>query len=356
MVDNMFAPGKATVVIGGQWGSEGKGKLYSYLYENFPIDAVVSDFTPSAGHTAWVSSDTVKVVSKALPIGAHFPKVETVVLGPHSIVNQVQLAREIEGLGDTRGEHLPRIYVDPMVSILEADDAKKESESLRDISSTLQGGSEALIRKIRRVPLSRKQKLLWGEVGRGNIIPQDTSVVVDQLLNREGTILIETAQGFDLGLNHGHSWPYVTSRDCMIGRVLDNAGISYKRVQSVIGVIRTFPIRVGSLPGFTSGPYYQDQEELDWARISEVCGKTVLERTTVTNRIRRVFSFSWFQLDRFLHMVQPDFLCLNFADYLGEKIHKHPFIHELHTYCLARGCRLCFVGFGPRNSEMVDLS
>jgi adenylosuccinate synthase len=365
----MFMPGKATVVVGGQWGSEGKGKLYSYLYDNFPFDAVVSDFTPNAGHTAWVPGpgDTlpeVKVISKALPIGAHFRQVKNVVLGPHTIMNYAQFEREVQSLGNTRGTEQPHLFISRMLSILRSEDVRREKASLRGISSTMQGGSEALMRKIRREH-GRDAELegVNPDLFSPSVVVGNTSEEVNRLLDQGCRILIETAQGFDLGLNHGYIWPFVTSRDCAVGRVLDNAGISYKRVQSVIGVIRTYPIRVGSLEGSSSGPYYHDQEELTWRQISSICGRTVEERTTVTDRVRRVFSFSRSQLDAFLRFVRPDFLCLNFADYLSgwdrqtciQGVGMHPFVQELRAQCAKYDCELRWVGFGPRNSEMVEL-
>lgn len=374
----MFKPGKATVVIGGQWGSEGKGKLYSYLYDKYPIDATVSDFMPNAGHTAWIpglaDGPEVKVISKALPMGAHFPQVEQVMLGPHSVVDLTQFYKEVSELDVSRGTEPLTIRSSVMLSVLEADDAEQERASLRGISSTMQGSSRAIIRKIERA-LSGARLTVAGKLGETQLSPTisvvnaHTDTVVNGWLDAGMVVLIESAQGFDLGLNHGHQWPYVTSRDCAVGRLLDNAGISFRRVESVIGVIRPHPIRVGSLEGASSGPYYHDQEELDWRKISAACGKKIEERTTVTNRIRRVFSFSWYQLDRFLRFVRPDFLCLNFADYLinwdayaeaglrhAYSITKHPFVKRLRSHCKERGCELRFIGFGPRNSEMIELS
>ena len=68
----MIEKGKANVIIGGQWGSEGKGKLAGWLYANHPeISVAVSDFTPNTGHT-FIEDDGRSYVSKILTMGLLF--------------------------------------------------------------------------------------------------------------------------------------------------------------------------------------------------------------------------------------------------------------------------------------------
>src|SRR5574340_756504 len=92
MKNQMITTGKANVVIGGQYGSEGKGKLYAYLYENYHIDLAICDFQPNAGHTCYLKDGT-KVVSKALPLAAWFGV--PCCIGPHAVFDPARLEQEI---------------------------------------------------------------------------------------------------------------------------------------------------------------------------------------------------------------------------------------------------------------------
>ena len=118
-------------------------------------------------------------------------------------------------------------------------------------------------------------------------------------------ILAEGAQGFSLGLNE-RFYPFCTSRDCTPTRLLAEMGIPWYMLKDVIGTYRTYPIRVGG----NSGPCYSDQTELDWADL-----RVKPERTTVTNRERRIFTFSQRQTDDARMACGPTKAFLNFANY-----------------------------------------
>jgi hypothetical protein len=75
---------------------------------------------------------------------------------------------------------------------------------------------------------------------------------------------------------------------------------------------RTYPIRVGNVDGHSSGDWYPDQEETSWGALG-----VDAERTTVTNRIRRVATFSFEQLEDAITANEPDFLFMNFMNYLS---------------------------------------
>ena len=81
-------------------------------------------------------------------------------------------------------------------------------------------------------------------------------------------------------------------------------------LRKTIGVARTYPIRVGG----TSGPGYLDQEELSWEQVGQP-----EERTTVTNRIRRVFEFSAMQIAEAIRQSGPNEIFLNFCNYQTEQ-------------------------------------
>jgi len=345
----MIKENRANVLIDGQWGSTGKGKLAGYLYNKYPqITVACCDFMPNAGHT-YVGDDGISHITKALPTAIGFDNIEHVIIGPHSVVSESRLLEEL-----SRENYAARkfqLHIHPLVSVLHDDDAAMERSKLNHLSSTMQGSGAAVIGKMWRQPegahLAKDNKKLKGWVC-------DTHKLMQDLLRDGHTALLETAQGFDLGLNNGFQWPYCTSRDCMVGRVLDNAGVSVKDVGSIIASLRTYPIRVGSTPGGYSGPFYDDQREISWPEISARIGIEVEERTTVTKRVRRVFTWSDEQIIRFLRAVKPDYAFLNFVNYLTIDEYDD-FILEKGSLLEEYGCHLALLGNGPKNSDMVEI-
>lgn len=344
---------KLNVVIDGQWGSTGKGKLFGYLYSKFPeINIAVCDFMPNAGHT-YVDNDGKSFVSKILPVGALFDTVQYILIGPHAVFDIDRLMMEIEEVVKFTGNHTiyNRLRIHPLACVVHKDDKKAEFASLNGIASTMQGSAEAVMRKIKRDPahanLAKNYNVLQPFLA-------DTYYLMNKLLDDGyGTALAETAQGFDLGLNNGVVWPYVTSRDCMVGRILDNAGVSPKKLGNVLASIRTFPIRVGNTEGGFSGPCYQDQEELTWGEVSERCGSKVCEYTTVTKRVRRIFTWSNEQVERFCKMCGPDYAFLNFVNYLSEGEKPHV-IKAIADFLQQQGCKLTLLGTGPKNNDVEE--
>ena len=345
----MVEKGKANLIMGGQWGSEGKGKLAGWIYENHPeISMAIADFTPNAGHT-FVNGNYV-YVSKVIPIGAIFGRsVETVIIGPHSVFDLDRFFEEMDKFGAGLGDQL--IFIHPMAQVLTSNDVHNEEGHFRPISSTMQGSAAAQISKIMRDP---------GNISLAKDHPKlkefivDTHIVVQNALSKGRTALIETAQGYDLGLNHGHTWPYVTGRDCMLGRWLDNAGVHPRQLGSVITALRTYPIRVGNLPGSTSGPCHSDQKEISWGTISESIGVKTIEYTTVTKRIRRVFTWSDEQVSKMCRMIKPDYAFLNYINYVPVAAQRKVIdetAKELNEY----DCKLALVGTGADLSDMVVL-
>lgn len=324
MVQPLIQEGKVNVVMDGQWGSTGKGKLYGWLYHHFPsIKVAVCDFTPNAGHT-FIDSGGTNYVSKILPIGTLFESVELAIIGPHAVFDPERLEKELLQFRH-RGKNAT-VAIHPLAMILVTRDIADEARTMSHIASTMQGGCAAQIKKMMRNP---KNCEFAKDHPKIKHMVTDTHALLQDRLRRGQTALIETAQGFDLGLSNGWEWPFVTSRDCMVGRVLDNAGVSPKRLGSIIASLRTYPIRVGnigeasvsvsvsansSVDGY-SGPWYPDQHEITWEWLSERIGRKVCEMTTVTKRVRRVFTWSNQQIDRFCAAVEPDFAFINFVNY-----------------------------------------
>lgn len=297
----------AICVIDSQWGSCGKGKVEGALYQKYPeIQVGVSDNMPNAGHTVYDSNGEKRVL-KALPVACALGR--TGVLGPHAAFYETAIETEWSWLSGLGG----MLYIDPLASTVQQADMMKEASLVNGIASTGQGGGNAQVRKMERLglaTLARDYKPTHPKV-----MVMKTAIY-NQMVSSKGPIMLEGSQGFDLSLNHGHRYPHVTSRDVTPNRMLDNAGLSPFDCREVIGVVRTFPIRVGDVGDVSSGPFYDDQDEMTWSDVSAIAGKQVMETTTVTKRVRRVFSFSEHQFTKFVRVCRPTRLFVTFGDYL----------------------------------------
>jgi adenylosuccinate synthase len=126
-------------------------------------------------------------------------------------------------------------------------------------------------------------------------------------------------QGTALSLHHGF-YPHVTSRVTTATGCLAEAGISAKHVRKVVMVCRTFPIRVGDTDsGNTSGQMKQeiDIEEIAIRSNIPIEELKTTERTSTTNRERRIAEFDWAQFRRSVVLNGPTDIALTFVDYLG---------------------------------------
>jgi adenylosuccinate synthase len=125
-------------------------------------------------------------------------------------------------------------------------------------------------------------------------------------------ILLEGTQGTGLSLHHG-DYPHVTTRDTTVAGCLADAGIAPSNVRKIIMVCRTYPIRVGG----PSGPM---AHEVDMAEIYRRSGIPLEdleknERTTTTNRPRRIAEFDWVQFRDSVQLNGPTDIALTFVDY-----------------------------------------
>lgn len=346
----MIKQGKVNILIDGQWGSTGKGKLAGWLHNRYPeINICVSDFMPNAGHT-YVDNEGNSFMFKMLPMGTLFKHVKFNLIGPHAVINKEVLFKEIKIAKLYRNGNEPPVIIHPNAVVWKAEYLEQEQSNYKNIASTMQGCCEAQKAKMDRN---------WNKVTLACMDDDLVPFVGDthQILIKHPcpTVLVETSQGFDLSLNVGRAWPYVTSRDCLIGRFLDNAGVHPSWLGTVIGSIRTYPIRVGNVEGGTSGPCYDDQKEMSWEEISLERGVETLEYTSVTKRIRRVFSFSIKQLYRFMTYCQPDYMFLNFVNYWSEKTRREKILFLKNKMMIINGCELKLLGTGAKNSEMEIL-
>jgi adenylosuccinate synthase len=299
------------VVVGGQYGSEGKGQVSAYLSSEYSYLVRVGG--PNAGHKVYDSPESFTY--HGLPSGCKNSKAK-VVIGPGATIYVPGLMEEIKKCGLSPS----RLYIDEQATIITEDDRNAESEVKRLIGSTGQGVGEATARRIRfrgtdKVLLARDSNELRPFV-------TSTHDILEKAFSDDMKILLEGTQGTGLSLYHGN-YPHVTSRDTTVAGCLAEAGISPSRVRKVVMVCRTYPIRVqnpdANEEGRTSGPM---KREITLQEVSTRSGITLdeLERTettSTTHRKRRIAEFDWKLLRRAATLNAPTDIALTFADYLN---------------------------------------
>lgn len=274
------------VVIGGQFGSEAKGHVTQWLVSQMtrPGSQVLNIRTggPNAGHTAYRPQSDVPFKFRQLPVGILHPRCDVAIAGGSEIDLDV-LNREIEDVEAAGYVVDRRLYIDPEATIVEQRHILEESEMVGRIGSTAKGIGAARSARIMRTALRFTD--VWHRVPRA--IPKSTQVLVREFFQyrqemNSHRIVIEGTQGHGLGLHAGY-YPYCTSGDVDTVDQLAACRIhpAEFRIQPWV-VLRTYPIRVAG----NSGPMHR---EIDFTELSARMGVVVEpERTTVTNRIRRI--------------------------------------------------------------------
>ena len=293
------------VVIGGQWGSEGKGNIVAYLAPEY--DVLVRVGGPNAGHKVFAEPEAETY--RILPSGTTRNEDALIVIGPGAVLDVEVLRDEIN-----RFEvDAQRLTIDPQAMIIESSDVDAEKDLKRLIGSTGKGVGAATARKITARGLSIR---LARDVADLHPFVRHSCDVLDDAFRDGRRILLEGTQGTGLSLHHG-SYPYVTSRDTTVGGCLAEAGIAPSRVRRVVMVCRTYPIRVESPAGGTSGDMGPELTLEDVAARSGIALATLqkTERTTTTNRSRRIAEFNWELLRKAASLNGPTDIALTFADY-----------------------------------------
>lgn len=297
------------VVVGGQYGSEGKGKVSAFIAKQENIDICVRCGGPNSGHS-FVDENGQTIILRQLPTG--FVNPQTRLLIPAgALIDPIVLKHEIEFLS------LPpeRIGIDRKCFIIEEKDRQKEQAlGLRErLSSTLCGVGAALSRRILRGEDARLARDIVHERPWLAQYLTDVSTEVNESLDEGKKVLIEGTQGFGLSLYHSEHYPRTTSRDTTAAGFLSEVGVSPRLVTEIVVVFRTFPIRVA---GEQAGPL---KDEITWEQLQRESGYPypIEERTSVTNKVRRVARFDWKLAEKAVAINKPTRLAINGLDYLN---------------------------------------
>jgi adenylosuccinate synthase len=303
----------ATVIVGAQWGDEGKGKIVDLLARDSDLVCRYNG-GPNAGHTVVVGDETYKL--HHLPSGILYPGTDCVI-GAGCVVDPEVLIAELDDL-EARGVATGRVYVSGNAHVIMPwhrliDQAGERRLGKRKIGTTRRGigptyadkafrlgirVQDVLDPKILRqkIELALAEKNVWleqvygaepleleelaerfeGYAQRLRPLIADTSLLVDRALAQGRSVLLEGANATLLDIDHG-TYPFVTSSSTVAGGAAAGIGIGPTRIDAVIGVAKAYVTRVGE------GPFPTEIDGPAQARIRRLGA----EFGTTTGRERR---------------------------------------------------------------------
>lgn len=353
----MANKGKLTVLVGGQYGSEGKGAVAAHVANDYDVHIRVG--SPNAGHTIYWNGE--KHVMQSIPCGWINPNAN-IVIGRGALLNMKQFLKELLHILTYYPDFLDRLYIDPEAGILDEKFHEQEGGTLGEmhkrIGSTGEGVGPARVARINRDKTVFHQfKDIAEEYGLERCMTENTPAVIAGWQDSGKNILIEGTQGSALSLLHSF-YPYCTSIDTNVAGIISEVGIAPSRVTDVLMVCRTYPIRVAG----NSGPM---KNEITWDelnnRIIELGGEPIApEHTTVTKKIRRIAEW-----DDELHkqsclLNAPTQIALMFADYIDPELYGANTAEQvqnskrLNDFIKAHNIQnIAFIGTGP--SSMINM-
>ena len=250
----------STVVVGGFFGDEGKGKIISYLaIKDNPKIIVRGGAGPNAGHTIKDGDKVYKV--RMLPSG-FLNKNAKVMIGPGVVVNPDVLKKELEDFGVDG-----RAFIDKHCGIIEESHLNRDSkgELKEKIGSTGSGtGPANSDRAMRVLKLAKDFDSLSSII---TDVPQE----INTAISNDENVLIEGTQGTFLSLWHG-TYPFVTSKDVTASGICADVGLGPTKVDEVIVVFKSYVTRVGTGP-LDKELSLEEAEQKGWSEFGTVTGR-----------------------------------------------------------------------------------
>lgn len=274
----------AVVLIGAQWGDEGKGKITDFLAEK--ADMVVRyQGGNNAGHTVVINKEKFKL--HLIPSGIFYPE-KICVIGNGLVVDPGVLIKELDYL-EEKGIKTDNLRISSNAHIIMPyhkilDNLEEEFKGELKIGTTKRGIGPAYKDKASRTGmrisdlldreefaerlkynLKEKNLIISRVYGQEEIkfeevyeeylayaerirpYVTDSSLIINEYLNKEKKVLFEGAQGTLLDIDHG-TYPYVTSSNPVAGAACVGAGVGPTRISRVLGVVKSYTTRVGEGP------------------------------------------------------------------------------------------------------------
>lgn len=329
----------STVVVGGFFGDEGKGKIISYLaLKDNPSIVVRGGAGPNAGHTVKDGDKIYKI--RMLPSG-FLNKKSKVMIGPGVVINPDVLLKEINDFGVS-----DRAFVDRNCGIIEQTHLSQDSKGrLKEtIGSTGSGtGPANAERAMRTLKLAKDIESLSSYL-------EDVPSAINLALDSNENVLVEGTQGTHLSLWHG-TYPYVTSKDVTASGICADIGLGPKKVNDVLVVFKSYVTRVGTGP-MKNELTPEETSKKGWAEVG-----------TVTGRSRRAAEFDFELAQRAIMLNSATQIAITKLDVLyPDCAHKTSFdtlTDEAKSFIKKIEVNLhvpvTLIGTGPNVNDIIDI-
>ena len=298
------------IVIGMQFGDEGKGKIVDYLADNYDVIARFGG-GDNAGHTLY--KDGEKIVLHNIPSGIlNSDKIN--IIGNGCVINPISFMKEVKELESKGIDVRSNLVISDKAHVITPIhiewDRFNESQRSDKIGTTMKGIGPCYTDKVSRKGLMVKDVIRsdfnsWGvkmnnQIGLPFDVPsltefykaieflkqfqiRETEILINELLDYGKKVLAEGAQAFGLDIDFG-TYPYVTSSVTSVAGVCQGLGVSPKRIGKIYGVIKAYTTRVGN------GPFDTELFDEDGNKMCQIGN----EFGSTTGRKRRC---GWLNLD-----------------------------------------------------------
>ncbi len=241
--------GKVIIIVGGQWGDEGKGKIVDFLTEKADVVARYNGGN-NAGHTVVVENETFKF--HLIPSGiVHKGKLN--IIGNGTVIDPNVFVGEIEGL-EKRGFAISdkNLVVSANAHVILPEYVEEDKKTGGKVGTTGRGIGPAYTYKAARVGVRMCDYIKKDAKEAKKIAPlvKNTWIIINDYIDNGNNVLLEGAQGSLLDIDHG-TYPYVTSSNPIAGGACTGLGIGPTKISNVIGVFKAYITRVGGGPFVT---------------------------------------------------------------------------------------------------------
>lgn len=295
----------AYIIVGGQWGDEGKGLISAYITEREKAEYIARGGTgPNAEHGIFLEDEKTYLRCNQLPLGWIFNPDVRVLIGSGVAVNPDLLLDEIK-----RYNLQGRVLVDYRSPIITPEhiDRERASKGMQAIGSTMSGTGEC-----RKDFVARKAKQA-----------KDISSLSDMLCDigetinyasKRGTVVAEGSQGTFLSLAYSPDYPNVTSDNVTAMAVADDVLLSWRNITSVVLVVKTMPTREGNK--------YSENDMGTGRELSEeeMKEKGILEVSSIEGKTRRKSEFDFDMLKKAVTVNGATEIAITFMEHMFPEV------------------------------------
>src|ERR671912_2764404 len=327
-----------TVIVGGFFGDEGKGKIIAYLAKHYsPTIAARGGVGPNAGHTFVVGGKKFKV--RMLPSAAANSSTR-LLIGPGVLINPQILIEEVRNFNAGN-----RVFVDSQCGVITNDHIEKDRTDYpkTKIGTTGTGtGPANSERALRTLEIAKNLPELSEYI-------EDTSHLLNHALDNNENVIIEGTQGTFLSLYYG-DYPFVTSKDVTSSAICSDVGVGPKKVDNVLLVFKSYITRVGQ------GPLKNETTD------NEARKRGWIEFGSVTGRQRRAAPFDMELAKKSIRLNSATHLALTKLDIVFPQsagLREYPKLPEdakkfIENIEGETGLKVTLIGTGREVNDVID--